>query len=347
MFSGWWCGHAVAIKRLLRADGAPMTRESVDAADFHLFNELCNEASIMASLRCANIVQLFGFARSPVPTLVMERCAGGDLDTFLRNRAPSSVAWPLRLAVALDVARGIAFMHAHSVLHRDLRSPNVFLVHTDDAERNAIVHAAAAAAAAAVAIASSGGSRGSDSGGGNDDANNALVVAKVADFGLSRRVATHATESLESWSWMAPETRGGTARSVAYDERADVYSFAMVCAHLLTHQVPFAEYADRESHAVASNIVRIDLRPTLDGSFNNSNNNNNNNNNNNSSSSSTTTTTTIIIIIAILVVIVTTTTTTTTTMTTTVAMTTTTIRHLLCCAWCATVGILSPPCDHQ
>ena len=257
----------MAIKRLLCADGGQTTRESVDATDFQSFNELCNEASIMASLRHANIVHLFGFALSPAPTLVMELCAGGDLDTFLRNHAPSSVAWTLRRAVALDVARGVAFMHAHSVLHRDLRSPNVFLVHTDDAERNAIVHAAAAATASG--------------GGGNADDNDSStpVIAKVADFGLSRRVATHATESLESWSWMAPETRAGTTRFVMYDERADVYSFAMVCAHLLTHCVPFAEYADRESYAVESDIVRIELRPTLDVSSSSNSSSSNNNNN--------------------------------------------------------------------
>jgi serine/threonine protein kinase len=54
----------------------------------------------------------------------------------------------------------------------------------------------------------------------------------LADFGLARMVVSAgAMAALESWTWMAPETRG--ASRVAYDERADVYSYAMLLYHLV------------------------------------------------------------------------------------------------------------------
>jgi serine/threonine protein kinase len=244
VYRGEWRGHDVAIKRLL----LPVAEHNVDSDEAATttsaftvsFSDLCNEASIMATLQHDNIVQLFGFALFPAPALVMELCAGGDLGAYLRNTLPTQVTWRTRRHIALDVARALAFMHAHSVLHRDLRSPNVFLLHAADDERDAAISA--------------------------DEA-----VAKVSDFGLSRRVAARATESLESWPWMAPETRAAasaTTRSttVSYDERADVYSFAMVMMHLHTHRQPFAEYDDRQDHEIERDIVRIDLRPSLDGS---------------------------------------------------------------------------------
>jgi serine/threonine protein kinase len=245
VYRGEWRGRTVAVKRLLLPLAEPTTEADDSSATTTptsnytaLFSDLCNEASIMAALQHDNIVQLFGFALFPTPALVMELCAGGDLDAYLRNTLPTQVTWRTRRHIALDVARALAFMHAHSMLHRDLRSPNVFLLQADDGERHEAISAHAA-------------------------------VAKVSDFGLSRRVAARATESLESWPWMAPETRvaaSGAARSgmVSYDERADVFSFAMVMTHMHTHRLPFAEYDDRQDHEIERDIVRIGLRPSLD-----------------------------------------------------------------------------------
>jgi serine/threonine protein kinase len=242
VYRGEWRGRAVAVKRLLSASPADdeARKGSGSSGEYaSSFGDLCNEANIMSALRHNNIVHLLGFALMPAPALVMELCAGGDLGAFLRNTLPTQVTWRTRQHMALDVARALAFMHAHSVLHRDLRSPNVFLLHADDSERDAAI--------------------------GADE-----TVAKVSDFGLSRRVAVRSTESLESWPWMAPETRAATsaARSaaVSYDERADVYSFAMVVMHLHTHRQPFAEYHDRQDHEIERDIVRTGLRPSLDGS---------------------------------------------------------------------------------
>jgi serine/threonine protein kinase len=103
------------------------------------------EVSLMARLRHENVVGLVGaFAQrggAPSPAwaqapgcgcvcLVSEFCARGDLFTLLADRArvpDASFGWGRRLGLALDGARGLAFLHAQDVIHRDLKSLNLLL----------------------------------------------------------------------------------------------------------------------------------------------------------------------------------------------------------------------------
>jgi serine/threonine protein kinase len=59
---------------------------------------------------------------------------------------------------------------------------------------------------------------------------------KVSDFGLARtKCAEGARTQVGTYAWMAPEV----LEQRPYDERADVYSFAIVLWELLTRQEPF------------------------------------------------------------------------------------------------------------
>ena len=157
----------------------------------------------------------------------------------------------------------MAYMHSRDVAHRDLRTPNLFLVSSKLDELAAAVDAGE-------------------------------PIAKVADFGLSSQLVPTMTRELEAWMWMAPETRssdvhggGGGANVVLYTPACDVCtvrcrsrsrcyvractdakthatdSYGMVWVHLLTHRLPFSEFTGRESWDVRSDIVRVGLRPTL------------------------------------------------------------------------------------
>jgi serine/threonine protein kinase len=87
-----------------------------------------------------------------------------------------------------------------------------------------------------------------------------VFLAQVGDFGLARSASGWLVEPLESWSWMAPETRGSHVR---YDEKADLYSFAMVLFSMLTHSLPFSEYDDNDVWRLQEEIIHSHLRPTL------------------------------------------------------------------------------------
>lgn len=71
----------------------------------------------------------------------------------------------------------------------------------------------------------------------------APIVAKIADFGLSRmKSSKQLQESLSTYQWMAPETLGNGGKKVEYDEKADVYSFSIILWEILTLKFPFDEY---------------------------------------------------------------------------------------------------------
>ncbi|GAB4820305.1 hypothetical protein N2152v2_007351 [Parachlorella kessleri] len=103
-----------------------------DQADQQLTEELEKEVSLLRSCRDRHIVQLLGAnLEGPAAMLVMEYMELGDLWRALplRNSAGDRIfAWQRRgRRVALDVARGLHYLHSRKVVHLDLKSPNILL----------------------------------------------------------------------------------------------------------------------------------------------------------------------------------------------------------------------------
>ncbi|MES2217099.1 MAG: protein kinase [Pseudomonadota bacterium] len=114
VYQGTWRYNPVAIKQLL-------SKPSNDA-----IAEFTAEAQIMARLRSPNIVQFYGyFLGNPQYGIVMEYMSKGSLYHVLHSR--ENLSWETRYKILCDMARGLAFLHAEDILHRDLKSLNVLL----------------------------------------------------------------------------------------------------------------------------------------------------------------------------------------------------------------------------
>lgn len=84
------------------------------------------EVALLRALANTNIVQFQGAClRGEELLLVTEFMEGGDLLKAIRKKA---INWHHRGGqIAMDVARGLHFLHSNRVVHLDLKSPNILL----------------------------------------------------------------------------------------------------------------------------------------------------------------------------------------------------------------------------
>ncbi|KAG4999099.1 hypothetical protein AAZX31_08G026400 [Glycine max] len=121
LYRGTYNGEDVAIKILERPENDPAKAQLME-------QQFQQEVMMLATLKHPNIVRFIGACRKPmVWCIVTEYAKGGSVRQFLMKRQNRSV--PLKLAVkqALDVARGMAYVHGLLLIHRDLKSDNLLI----------------------------------------------------------------------------------------------------------------------------------------------------------------------------------------------------------------------------
>ena len=88
--------------------------------------QLKDEAAVMANLQSPFLVRLLGLSLESPSLLVMELAEGGSLYDLLKDQN-KEFSWIGRLRVLRDIALGLSVLHAHELLHRDLKSLNILL----------------------------------------------------------------------------------------------------------------------------------------------------------------------------------------------------------------------------
>ncbi len=196
-------GRRVVIKVLAPELAAGVNRERFE-----------REVLLSAQLQHPNIVTVLGIgAVEGLPYYTMPFVAGESLRAALGARR----VIPVREAISIlrDVARALAFAHAHGVVHRDIKPDNVLLAGD-----------AALVTDFGVAKALSAGT-------------DARVTPTASGPGALTALGT----SLGTLTYMSPEQ---AAADPGVDHRADIYSFGAMAYELLTGQPPFAGLGPRE-----------------------------------------------------------------------------------------------------
>ncbi|TVU33284.1 hypothetical protein EJB05_25077, partial [Eragrostis curvula] len=101
-------------------------------ADANLEKEFDAEVTSLGGLRHDNIINLLCcISGDDTKLLVYEYMENGSLDRWLhRRRTNAPLDWPTRLRIAVDVARGLSYMHqdfTRPVIHRDVKCSNILL----------------------------------------------------------------------------------------------------------------------------------------------------------------------------------------------------------------------------
>lgn len=94
------------------------------------------EVNYLGQFSHPNLVNLIGYCcEGEHRSLVYEYMASGSLEKLLFRRVCASLTWSTRMKIALDAAKGLAFLHGaeRSIIYRDFKTSNILL----DADLNA------------------------------------------------------------------------------------------------------------------------------------------------------------------------------------------------------------------
>ncbi|KAJ9178957.1 hypothetical protein P3X46_010798 [Hevea brasiliensis] len=94
--------------------------------------EFENEMKWLTKIQHQNIISLLGYCiHGEAKFLVYEIMQNGSLESQLHGPTHgSALTWPLRMKIAVNVARGLEYLHEHCnppVVHRDIKSSNILL----------------------------------------------------------------------------------------------------------------------------------------------------------------------------------------------------------------------------
>nr|AFC37605.1 serine threonine protein kinase [Piper colubrinum] len=116
LYHGTYCSQDVAIKVL-----------KPERINLDMQREFAQEVYIMRKVRHKNVVQFIGACTKP-PSLciVTEFMSGGSLYDVLHKKK-GVFKLPTLLKVALDVSKGMNYLHQNNIVHRDLKTANLLM----------------------------------------------------------------------------------------------------------------------------------------------------------------------------------------------------------------------------
>uniref|UniRef100_A0AAR2KK12 RAF proto-oncogene serine/threonine-protein kinase n=1 Tax=Pygocentrus nattereri TaxID=42514 RepID=A0AAR2KK12_PYGNA len=193
VYKGKWHGD-VAVKILKVTDPTP-----------EQFQAFRNEVAVLRKTRHVNIVLFMGYMTKDNLAIVTQWCEGSSLYKHLHVQETNLQMFQL-IDIARQTAQGMDYLHAKNIIHRDMKSNNIFLHE-----------------GLTVKIGDFG-----------------LATVKT------RWSGSHQVEQPSgSILWMAPEVIRMQDNN-PYSFQSDVYSYGVVLYELLTGELPYSMIADRD-----------------------------------------------------------------------------------------------------
>ncbi|RNA28847.1 serine threonine- kinase A-Raf [Brachionus plicatilis] len=198
-------------------------------------NSYKNEMRILKKLNHENLLNLKGLL-SDGDSLVVDWCSGPNLYEYFNSKFEqcySKASTNELMNIAYQISNGMEYMHSMKIIHRDLKSKNVFLI------------------------------------GPSLQKGTRQWKVKIGDFNLAVALNDPNAQNIQtkcegSLYWMAPEVINknfiNQQISDPYTFKSDVYSFGVILFELVTGEVPFK---DLEPMAMVLKIGRreISLNP--------------------------------------------------------------------------------------
>jgi len=219
VFKATWRDSEVAVKMLNIQDLTTDEREFVK-----------REIRLMSKLNHAYIVTYMGSTQikgQPL-TIVMEYIKGGSL-TKLLHSAPLDDFFKSKLA--LDVAKGMSFLHSNNIYHRDIKPDNMLVVssHRDTAVNLKITDFGTSKASTRAAF---------------KDSNYYSIKSVHSDRSYYSDNALQKNERIHSKGvgtliYQAPEILNG--QSDYSIDKTDIFSFGVLLWEVFTQRIPFED----------------------------------------------------------------------------------------------------------
>ncbi|KAK8618417.1 hypothetical protein V6N13_132409 [Hibiscus sabdariffa] len=123
LYHGIYKEEAVAIKIIMVPDDA----ENGDSA-VRLEKQFNREVTLLSRLYHRNVVKFVAACRKPpVYCVVTEYLSEGSLRSYLHKLDHKSLPLQKIIVIALEVARGMEYIHSQGIIHRDLKPENILI----------------------------------------------------------------------------------------------------------------------------------------------------------------------------------------------------------------------------
>ncbi|PSS10399.1 Serine/threonine-protein kinase [Actinidia chinensis var. chinensis] len=121
IYRGIYKQRAVAVKMVRIPTHKEETRVLLE-------QQFKSEVALLSRFYHPNIVQFIAACKKPpVYCIITEYMSQGTLRMYLNKKEPYSLSTETILRLALDISRGMEYLHSQGVIHRDLKSNNLLL----------------------------------------------------------------------------------------------------------------------------------------------------------------------------------------------------------------------------